>query len=249
MEYICNLKQSLPDNRDYIFANNNLKVPKILDYRLDLQPIRDQGKQGTCYAQATACMKEWQEKQDNGFNEYFSPQFFYNNRPNKYDDNNNNDDGMYGRDVMKLIKNIGICREKSYPYGRIQTKSDISEQIYQEAKEYIIKSYYRINTIKDLKESLCRNGPCLIAFPVYNYGSQFWKKNSEKTYGGHAVVLVGYNEDGFIVRNSWGHNWGNQGYSIYEYNDWGSHWEIWTTIDLDNDIKYIPSKNKCCILM
>ena len=62
-------------------------------------------------------------------------------------------------------------------------------------------------------------------------------------------MLVGYNEDGFIVRNSWGHNWGNQGYSIYEYNDWGSHWEIWTTIDLDNDIKYIPSKNKCCILM
>ena len=62
MEYICNLKQSLPDNRDYIFTNNNLKIPEKLDYRLDLQPIRDQGKQGTCYRKPTACMKEWQEK-------------------------------------------------------------------------------------------------------------------------------------------------------------------------------------------
>ena len=249
MEYICNLKKSLPDDRDYIFSSNNLSIPKTLDMRSNLQHIRDQGDQGTCYAQSTACMKEWQEKQDNGFNEYFSPQFFYNNRSNKYDDNNNNDEGMYGRDVMKLIKTIGICRENSYPYGKIEDKSKISNSIYQEAKEYTIKSYYRINTMIDLKESLYRNGPCLIAFPVYNYEKDFWIKTSDSHKGGHAVVLVGYNKDGFIVRNSWGKKWGNQGYSIYEYKDWGCHWEIWTTIDIDNNIDYEPSKKKCCILM
>ena len=109
--YICNLKKSPKDNRDFIFASKSKNdLPEIVDYRLELQPIRNQGKQGTCYAQSTACMKEWQEKKDNNFNEYMSPQFFYNNRSNKYDDNPNNDDGMYGRDVMKLIKNIGIER-------------------------------------------------------------------------------------------------------------------------------------------
>ena len=36
-------------------------------------------------------MKEWQEKRDYGLDEYLSPQFFYNNRPNLYDDNNKND--------------------------------------------------------------------------------------------------------------------------------------------------------------
>ena len=110
MKYICNLKKSLPDDRDYIFNSNNT-IPITLDYRQDLMPIRNQGSQGTCYAQATACMKEWQERKDNNFIEYFSPQFFYDNRSNKYDEIDNNDDGMYGRDVMKLIKNIGICRE------------------------------------------------------------------------------------------------------------------------------------------
>jgi C1A family cysteine protease len=248
MEYICNLKKSLPDNRDYIFSSDNLKVPKKLDYRNDLQPIRNQGQQGTCYAQATACMKEWQEKKDSGFDEYFSPQFFYDNRPNNYDDNINNDDGMYGRDVMKLIKNIGICRENTYPYGNIQHKDDISELAYEEAKEYIIKSYARINTMFDLKKSLLKNGPCLIAFPVYNYSSEFWVKNGESK-GGHAVIVVGYDKDGFIIRNSWGGKWGNDGYSTYNYNDWGCHWEIWTTIDLDKDLEYIPSKKKCCIIL
>ena len=246
MDYICNLKKSLPDSRDYIFSSDNLNIPKKLDYRKDLQPIRDQGKQGTCYAQATACMKEWQEKKDSGFDEYFSPQFFYNNRPNNYDNNTQNDDGMYGRDVMKLIKNIGICRENTYPYGMIQHKDDISELAYEEAKEYVIKSYARIDTIIDLKKSLFKNGPCLIAFPVYNYSSKFWIKNGESK-GGHAVIVVGYNKQGFIIRNSWGKRWGDKGYSIYNYKDWGCHWEIWTTIDLDRDLEYIPSK-KCCII-
>jgi len=247
MEYICNFKKSLPDARDYMFTSNNLEMPNTLDYRNELQPIRDQGSQGTCYAQATACMKEWQEKKDNGFDEYFSPQFFYNNRSNYYDDDKNNNEGMYGRDVMKLIKNIGICRETNYPYGLIQHKDAISPNIYQEAKEYVIKSYARVNTLEDLKNSLNENGPCLIAFPVYNYDSEFWKNNGSFK-GGHAVTVIGYNVDGFIIRNSWGKRWGNNGYSLYSYDDWGAHWEIWTTVDIDNDLDYEPSNKKCCVI-
>ena len=247
-KYICNVKKSPRDKRDFILKTSNKKIPEELDLRIDLQPIRNQGKQGTCYAQATACMKEWQEKKDNGFNEYLSPQFFYNNRPNKYDDNRNNDEGMYGRDVMKLIKHIGICRESTYPYGKVEHREKISEEIFKEAIEYRINTYAKINSIQSLKESLYNNGPCLIAFPVYNYGPEFWKKTSKKNTGGHAVTIVGYTLNGFIIRNSWGSQWGENGYSIYNYNDWGSHWEIWTTTDIDNDNIYIPSP-KCCNIL
>lgn len=246
-EYICNLKKSPKDNRDFIFSSNRITtLPNVLDFRSELQPIRDQGKQGTCYAQSAACMKEWQEKKDNEFDEYMSPQFFYNNRPNKYDDNPNNDDGMYGRDVMKLIRTIGICPEALYRYGRIESKKDIPQYIYEQAKKYIVKSYARVESLENLKKSLFKNGPCLIAFPVYNYGSEFWKKTSRHQHGGHAVTVVGYTEEGFIIRNSWGTDWGNDGYSIYKYEDWGAHWEIWTTMDLDLDDIYIPRRKEKC---
>lgn len=246
--YKFNIVKSPKDRRDYILKNSNLSLPDSLDYRDELQPIRNQGSQGTCYAQATACMKEWQEKKDNGFDEYMSPQFFYNNRENIYDNDTTNDEGMYGRDVMKLIKNIGICKENTYPYGKIESRDKIDIQVYEEAKEYIIESYARIKDLNTLKESLFSNGPCLIALPVYNNNIEFWKKNKNDTFkGGHAMTIVGYNDEGFIIRNSWGSGWGNNGYCLYKYDDWGAHWEIWTTVDLDRNNIYIPSK-KCCII-
>jgi hypothetical protein len=38
--------------------------------------------------------------------------------------------------------------------------------------------------------------------------------------GGHAFVIVGYNEEGFIIQNSWGTDWGDNGRAILTYEDW-----------------------------
>ena len=264
MEYICNVHKSPVDLRDYKYVSGNLELPENLDYTNDLNPIRNQGSQGSCFAQTAACVKEWQEKKDYGFEGYLSPQFFYNCRPNKYDNKINNDDGMFGRDVMKLMKNIGICSEISYPYGKIEHKDSIPKQIYTEARKHIVKGYARINSIDSLKNNLFKNGPSLIVFPVYNFGSQFWIKKGELV-GGHAVTVIGYNRDGFIIRNSWGTQWANDGYSIYKYTDWNAHWEIWTTIDdksvilNNNEMENIPLDDEnneneedgydCCIIL
>lgn len=251
MKYICNVKQTPHNGKDYMFLGNN-KYPDELDYRNDLQPIRDQGNQGSCFAHCVSCVKEWQEKKDYGFDNYFSPQFFYNNRSNMYDDNKKNDEGMYGRDVMSLMKSIGICSETSYPYGKIEKKCKISNEIYKEALNHKIKGYARIYRQDTLKSNLYVNGPCIITFPVYNYGKEFWmkKQNTDKTDGGHAVVIVGYNKEGFIIRNSWGKNWGDNGYSIYKYSQWNNHWEIWTTIDAkSNYMKFNKYNKKCCDIL
>lgn len=38
--------------------------------------------------------------------------------------------------------------------------------------------------------------------------------------GGHAIAIVGYNEDGFLLQNSWDEDWGTHGYAILTYADW-----------------------------
>ena len=257
MDYVCNMLDSPEDDRDYIFKGTQNDLPESIDYRPDLQYIRNQGRQGTCYAQSAACIKEWQEKRDYGFDSFFSPQFFYNNRFNINDDKENNDDGMYSRDVMKLLCTLGICRESTYPYGRIEDKSKIPKKAYDEAKAHTIKAYAKVKTLEKTKRSLVENGPCFITFPVYNSSSEFWKeKKNNKKRGGHAVVLVGYNKEGFIVRNSWGILWGNRGYGVYKYEDWGAHKEIWTIVDGKTPLEKIqefkldikPEVKPCCII-
>lgn len=235
---ILNVKKSPIDSRDFVFKNNNIELPKILDYRKDLLDVRNQGDQGTCYAQSVACMKEWQEFKDQGLNKYLSPQFFYNNRSNLYDKNDDNDEGMFGRDVMKLLKTIGICEEEEYPYGLIEEREQIKESSFILAQKNIIKAYAQVEDLNSLKESLYKNGPCLIAFPVYNNTTEMWLENNGDNFmGGHAMCVVGYLEDCFIIRNSWGKYWGDNGYCYYKFKDWGSHWECWTTLDYDNPIE------------
>ena len=241
MEFKLNFSPSPDDERDFIFTSEG-NFPEELDYSDELHPIRNQGSQGSCYAQSACCMKEWQEKRDYGLNEYLSPQFFYNNRYNLYDENPDNDYGMFGRDVMRILKEVGVCLERNYKYGLIEEKKEISEECYIEALNHTIKGYARVYEKDDLKRCLLKNGPCLIGFPVYNNTTRMWKrKENEQMNGGHAMTVIGYNKEGFIIRNSWGSHWGLNGYCIYPYGHWGSHWEIWTTIDDESDIiKPVP---------
>ena len=144
MSNYYNVKQSINDYRDIIFdklVSSELSLLPQCNYISDLLPIRDQGLQGTCFAQSAACMKEWQEKRDIGLNEYLSPQFFYNQRNywnnNIADGNDANEDyGMTGRDVMRILLHIGICKESEYPYGKQELAKDIAPDIYESTSPY-----------------------------------------------------------------------------------------------------------------
>lgn len=41
--------------------------------------------------------------------------------------------------------------------------------------------------------------------------------------GGHAVAIIGYTRDGFIIQNSWGEDWGHKGFALLPYEDWMLH--------------------------
>ena len=239
-EYKLNVRKSPEDLRDWKAKHiyKLIALPDVVDYRPDMFPIRDQGSQGACAAMAGAAMKEWQEKKDVGITEYMSPQFIYNNREDP------NIEGMYMRDLMNILRKLGDCQESDYPYGSM---GKIPEKAYTDALNFIIKNFASVETIDELKTALYTNGPCIIAVPVYNFTERMWKQRSgENLLGGHALAIAGYNEDGFIIRNSWGKTWGQNGYCIFPYEDWGLQWESWTTVDANSfDPEPEPDKKGC----
>lgn len=244
MNPVLNFKKSKSDVRDKVLLFENQKLPEIFDMRSDLMPCRDQGDQGACYAYSAACVKEYQEKKNYGFDGYFSPQFFYCNRENLYDRDSENDEGMYGRDVMKILLKIGICKESSCPVNSVNNKNNISNSVFTEASNHTITGYASIRDLYSLKKSLTENGPALIGFPVFNFTDQMWiKRQGDQDLGGHAMTVVGYNKEGFIIRNSWGPLWADNGYCIYKYKDWGVHYEIWSTIDNLSSLNIYSEKN------
>jgi len=227
------------DNRDFLLESiypEAVKLPDVLDLRPELNVIKDQGQQGTCSAQTAACMKEWQEKKDVSFNEYMSPQFIYNLRQNQ------DMAGMYPRDTMNILNKIGIVPEKDYPYN---SKKKITDILLKSAKNYTISGYAKINTVDALKKALFANGPCYITFPIFNANKMdMWNQDfaNQSAIGGHAMTVVGYNKDSFIIRNSWSMEWGDKGYTYYKFSEWGKHWECWTTLDSESTVEGLRKK-------
>lgn len=96
----------------------------------------------------------------------------------------------------------------------------------------LIQSYATLKSILAIKIAMLANGPVLIALPVYQLDSDFWRKRepNDKPQGYHAVTLAGFYEKDqeFLLRNSWGVTWGLEGYSYFPYRDQDLIMEAWT---------------------
>lgn len=90
----------------------------------------------------------------------------------------------------------------------------------------LIDNYALVKSPLHLKIAILLNGPCVGALPVYNESSEFWIGNDFQ--GGHAISIIGWKGDEFIIKNSWGSNWGNKG--LTTISDISKFYELWTLI-------------------
>lgn len=228
-----NVIPSPRDERDWCaepLYDDVKRIPRSLDWRGHIQRVRNQGRQGTSLAFVGTCILEWYSKKIQKLEITASAQFLYNARPDK------SQTLMSGRDLMETLKQSGCCKEETFEYG---SKDVVTPEIVEEALLLKIDGYAKVRTMETLKRALLVNGPCLVCFPVYNHTTKLWKQRKEQEkLGCHAMAVVGYNNKGFIVRNSWGEHWDKDGYCIYPYEDWGCHDEIWTVVNDANIIKW-----------
>jgi C1A family cysteine protease len=132
---------------------------------------------------------------------------------------------------MKVLKKVGICSEADYPYIDRRFKDNPSLAAESHAGQYKISEYHRVQDSFALKAALSEGQPVVIGLQVYeSFQSDevarsgivpFPKKMAERILGGHAMLAVGYVDRGksgaVIVRNSWGNEWGDQGYCYMPY--------------------------------
>lgn len=135
-------------------------------------------------------------------------------------------DGGWPALTFDLIMKYGIVDNSSYPpYVAYRTSAASCDKF----NRVRINGYGRVPSgdEKVLKDVLCRNGPVVITVDASSDKFQFYKEgiytdpNCNGTNLNHAMVAVGYGVDEktkepyWLVKNSYGVGWGEEGYIRY----------------------------------
>ena len=180
-------------------------LPKKYTYRPFLPPVTNQGSQPYCIPHSIGCWLNWRENCKTGVKV----------------DNHIRYDNIY---YSKKVSGEGMTYQEAFDYLKKKgVKSDKGILKISEAGYIANESL--------LKPALLANGPCFGALPVYDPDADmFWKRNGSPIQGYHSITIVGWNEEGYIIRNSWGISFADRGYVILPYSDVNSFREIWTIL-------------------
>lgn len=203
----CGCKPSKIDGTELKFGIvKNYKIPTKYSYINYLPEIENQGNTNMCVTYALSAHLDWNcnvdHKQNNKTNNHIDKKELYSIRTTP------GDNGMTLKEALHYCKHSGVNSD----FGKLK-----------------IDSYMMIGSELALKQALVLNGPCVAGIIVRSEFTDFW--NGTENYGGHAVAIVGYDENGFIIRNSWGKSYGTRGYGLLEYEDFNKIFECWTIVD------------------
>jgi hypothetical protein len=228
------------DFRDQIFVATLVEVPSerpLAAYKREYKratghevPILNQGEEGACtgFGLAALCNYLLGTRAIGARAEAVSPRMLY-EMAKRYDEWQGDDyDGSSARGAMKGWHRHGVCSETIWPYKLDgSTRKDVDDATAKDASKRPLGAYFRVNH-KDLVAMHAALSEVGILYVTGNVHDG-WDKVSRKTgiiphhpgtVGGHAYAIVGYDEQGFWIQNSWGKGWGLGGFGHMTYDDW-----------------------------
>ena len=225
----------LPDHRDIKFCaalhatQPPVVLPPSVDLRPNMPPVYDQGQLGSCTANAIGAAHEFMQLQQKQTELFVPSRLFIYFNERVMEGTTRSDSGAQIRDGIKSVANLGVCPETEWPYDVNVFRNKPLLQCYKHALQHQALNYYSVpQTLVDMKTCLASNFPIVLGFSVYagfespdvaRTGVAQLPQPGEAQMGGHAVLAVGYDDvsSRFIVRNSWGTNWGLSGYFTIPY--------------------------------
>lgn len=213
------------------FAGNAL--PVTLDWRAKdganwVSPLLNQANCGSCVAFASIGVMETQERIASGNPNYsisLSPQNLF------ACGGGGCETGWQPEDAAQFLQSNGVVDEACQPYMSGATGKDLA--CSDSCKDASRRTYKISNFSKptawskdlDSLRAALQKGPLVTTLMVFedfmSYSSGVYKHTTGKFLGGHAISIVGYDDttQSFIIRNSWGPEWGEKGFGHVSYTD------------------------------
>jgi hypothetical protein len=209
-----------------------VRIPAAKDLRAQWWKIGNQGGSGSCVGWATAdSVLRWHFVKSRRLKqtERLSPRFTW--MASKETDQFVSQPttfievaGTSLKSALDVARKYGSVREQVLPFsGKLFSGEE--ESFYARAAQFKIASYFNLtlkrpSDIQEWRRWIATKGPILTRLGVdrtwYAAGDTDGNLDTyrrETAGGGHAVALVGYTPDRFVVRNSWGTGWGDGGFA------------------------------------
>jgi hypothetical protein len=212
--------------------------------------VLNQGREGACTGFGLACVVNYLLYVRDGAPERFtgvSPRMLY-ELARRYDEWPGTDyDGSSCRGALKGWHKHGVCTSDLWPYVLDGDEKPLparpGPQWERDAVTRPLGVYYRVDTrsVVDLQAAIANIGAVYVSASVHDGWDTVTRSRAtqapenhaglpvigpltdRESLGGHAFALVGYDDRGFIVQNSWGTRWGRGGFAILPYADWVEH--------------------------
>tara|TARA_R110002073_G_scaffold128999_6_gene275257 strand:+ start:18638 stop:20092 length:1455 start_codon:yes stop_codon:yes gene_type:complete len=244
-----------------ILTRNYTSLPRSFSLKPYAPTPGNQGSQPSCVGWASgygartiafAVKNNWKYNTTQINQNAFSPSFVYNQIKSAGD--NNCTRGSYIADAMKLMNNTGILKKSEFVYNATNCTTVPTSYGIQKAKDNKILTFERLarwdnpyNLIGKVKKALANKNPVVVG--MFQYGrlsgpGELWTAPTIPSKGGHAMVVVGYDDNkhggAFEIMNSWGTQFRNGGFFWVRYNDFKNY--IKTAYVLVDNAKSTPDK-------
>ncbi len=215
----------IPSPKDFVAVPNISSLPPRVDLRPGCSPVENQGSVGSCTANAIVGaveFKRWKTGRQDDLSRLF---VYFNAR--RIAGMAHEDCGARIAHGMAALLAHGAPPESAWPYDPSKVNVEPDADAYAKATANIEVEYARLNGLEHIKGGLARDQPVVFAssLPMRCYDeaartglvpapTQAELAAMLSEHGRHSMLLVGYDDDAriFHVRNSWGREWGDQGY-------------------------------------
>jgi len=239
--FVASVSPDAFDARDLLYRPRLQLLEDTVDRRIDSVVLTQDGSSCTGHGVAAMINTVFAQKAGKAADRVSPYMLYYLAR--RYDEFAGEEDtGSSLRGVLKGWWRHGVALDAEWP--ALQTHLDFDDvSLVTSCRKRPLGAYYRVDTQRlDDMQSAITELHAIVASAMIHDG---WRTPTREVtngienfvirrspdsvaIGGHAFALVGYNEIGFLVQNSWGTTWGKDGFATLPYEEWlDSAYDAW----------------------